>query len=157
MVIKFISLILAVCSIELAVVAAQSPADPLLLIISGDPVVSAIRLVLVAAAVRLAFKARYKYKFSRDALIGGGTIMMAAGLCGMLSQSITDELSVYIKYMDFWALFLIGLVFALSALTSQAGNRKLKLKPSLFKLIPKTWTAKTSPYLASQPKQKTAV
>ena len=142
MIAKFISLAMAVCSIELLILGLQSPDDPLLLIISSNPVLMVLRLLLVLAAVRLAFKNRFKYKISQSVLAFFGALLMFMGLCGMFSQKVADELSVYIKYMDFWMLFLVGLVFALVSLTIIPGYRRLRVSPVVFQHLPKAWASK---------------
>lgn len=149
MVIKLISLILVLCSVELFIVGLQSPSDPLFLIISSNPFAISIRMLLLLAAVILAFKTRFKYRISRDitALVGSFLIIFSAS--GMMSQTITNEMNGFLNYLDFWLLFLIGVVYNLSALSYQFNRRHLSLKKLLRRHLPQSAATRLSHYTSA--------
>jgi hypothetical protein len=139
-------MILMVCSAELALIGLQNPNDLLLLVVSNNPFIIVLRLLLVLGALVLAFKKRFEYKYSREIVGGIGALLMIFGICGMFSQAIADDLSVYIKYLDFWMFCLFGLVFTLASLTLQPGSRQLNAQKAFIQHMPKTWVTWLNPH-----------
>lgn len=146
MIIKLISLVLVLCSVELFIVGLQSPSDPLFLIVSNNPFFVSLRMLLLLAAVTLAFKSRFRYKISRDAAALAGTFLMIVGASGMMSQTITSQLNGFINYLDFWSLFLIGVVYNLSALSYGFSQRHLLAQKTLTRHLPQVWLSKLSSF-----------
>ena len=147
MIIKLMGFVLAVISVELFLIGVQSPADPLLLVISSNPVVMSLRIAVVATAIFLAYKKRFKYKITHKVLGWLGGLMAFGGLLGTLSQTIAAELSVYIKYLDFWMLCLLGIMFVVISLSTQPGWHRLKIQKTLIRHLPKILESKLNPHL----------
>jgi hypothetical protein len=137
MVLKIISIALAICAAELFIISLQSSADPLYMIISNNPFFVSVRMLLILAAVVLAFKTQFKYRLSQQIVIALGILLLFFGALGTVSQSVTDVFSAFIKYLDFWLLFLIGTVFSIAALSYPSKNAKLHLPIFMLRIVAK--------------------
>lgn len=147
MVVKLLSVVVAICVGELFVLGVQAPGDPLFLFISNSPVVVAIRLILVATALIISFKKSFVYYFSRSAVGAVGLFLVFIGTMGAISQTISDEFGVYLKVLDFILLMVTGLVFCLATLSYPARRRQLVWRRLLLRRMPKPLALKLSPYI----------
>jgi hypothetical protein len=137
MVLKIISIALALCAAELFLINLQAPSDPLYMIISNNPYFVSIRMLLILAAVGVAFKSHFKYRLTRNSVTVLGSLLLILGTLGAVSQSVTVMFSSFMMYLDFWLIFLIGTVFSIAALSYPSKNAKMNLPIFMLRLLSK--------------------
>lgn len=154
MVIKLLSIVVAICAGELLVLGIQAPDDPLFLFISNSQAVVALRLILVVMALIISFRKSFVYYFSRTFIGVIGIFLVFVGGMGAISQTIIDEFGTFVKVLDYILLMQVGLVFCLASLSYPARRRQLVWRKSLLQRVPKPLALKLSPYINTRVAKK---
>lgn len=125
---KVSSIVTLVCASAVYMLALQSPNDPLLLFISGNPLISSLRLILLVSMLIISFKLRFRYKQSTRLCLylGGGLVFLS--ILGLFYTPMEYSLYTYVRPLDYLLFLQAGLTYSLIGLTYQTSNRKLQLR-----------------------------
>lgn len=120
-----------VCAAALYMLGLQSPNDPLLLFISGNPLFSSLRLILAISLLIISFKSRFKHKISGQASLYVGIALAISSIIGLAYVPAEYSLYTYVKPLDYFMILQIGLTYSLIGLTYKTANRKLHFRKTV--------------------------
>lgn len=128
---KVSGIVMFVCSAAIYVLALQSPDDPLLLFVSGNPLVSSLRLILAISLIVISFKTKFRYKETPKIILAFGAPLAILSVFSLFDSTVEYSLYSFIKPLDYVMLLQMGLTYSLIGLTYKTGNRKLYFKKTV--------------------------